>query len=104
MLGASETTRSDPRGSGAVSSFAQAKASSARMKTKTRPGGRVMNDRMGGRLRLAAFLIFHVVGDAEAGAGRGIHLLGRVDGVLQFCDPILHLCQLLFVLVFEFAH
>src|SRR5438105_7739558 len=50
---------------------------------------------------LASFFLFHVVGDAEAGAGGGVHLLGGVDGVLQFGDSFLDLGEFFFDLVLQ---
>src|SRR5438552_6723786 len=47
------------------------------------------------------FFLFHVVGNAEAGAGGGVHLSGGVDGVLQFGDSILDPGEFLFDLVFQ---
>src|SRR4051794_468777 len=58
---------------------------------------------MGATLRLAAFFVVHVVVDAEAGAGGGVHLLGGVDRVLQLGDPVLHLGQLFLDLVLQVA-
>src|SRR5207253_2311362 len=74
-------------------------------KTKTAASGprSVAKRRSAPALRLAALVVVHVVGDAEARAGGGVHLLGGVDRVLQLGDPILHLRQLLFDLVLEIA-
>src|ERR1700693_1663797 len=50
---------------------------------------------------LSAVFLFHVIRDAEARAGGGVHLLGGVDGVLQFRDSIFDLGELFFDLVLQ---
>src|ERR1700694_2873985 len=52
---------------------------------------------------LSALVLFHVVRDAEPGAGRGVHVLGGVDRVLQLGDAVLDLGQFLFHLILEIA-
>src|SRR5690349_12018777 len=54
-------------------------------------------------LRLAPLVLVHVVTDAEARAGGGVHLLRGVDCVLQLGDAVFHLRQLLFDLILELA-
>src|SRR5450755_156756 len=58
-------------------------------------------------LRVRAFFVLEIIGNAEAVAGGGIHLLGGVDRALQlrdlvldlgelFLDPVLQVADLLF--------
>src|SRR6266851_8628745 len=51
-------------------------------------------------LRPALFFL-DIVRHAQAVAGGGVHLLGSVDRVLKFGDPVLHLRQLVLDLILE---
>src|SRR6059058_527720 len=48
-----------------------------------------------------ALFILEIVGETEAGAGGGVHLLRRIDRVLQFGDAVLHLGQLFLDLILQ---
>src|ERR1051325_178484 len=72
-------------------------------KQKPRRRAAVRDRRRSTALRLATLVFVHVVGDAEAGAGGGVHLLGRVDRVLKLGDAVLDLGQLLFDLILQIA-
>src|SRR5205085_1258659 len=100
-LGANVTMRCGVCLEGGAGAAHAARSSST--KQKPRRCGRGSLEATEIKLRLAGFFIFHVVVDAEAGAGGGVHLLGGVDRVLQLGDPVLHLCQLFLDLVLQVA-
>src|ERR1043166_2906166 len=79
----------------------QAKKSSTKQKTRRRAA--VRKSRFLEPLRLSTLVLVHVVGDAEARAGGGVHLLGGVDRVLELGDAVFDLGQLLFDLILQIA-
>src|SRR5688500_4153076 len=90
-FGASVTTRA---GFGCGRGGAGRSASHPRRQTKTAAEAAARIQRVRRSLRLTALLVIEIVGHAQASAGRGVHLLGSVDGGLQLGNPVLHLGQL----------
>src|SRR5688572_28720659 len=65
----------------------------ASRQTKTAAEAAARIKRIARPLRLTALIVIEIVGHAQARTGRGVHLLGGVDGGLQLGNPVLHLGQ-----------
>src|ERR1043165_139830 len=91
------------RGACAGSGAARWQERKTRAKQKPRRRAAVRERRRSMALRLATFFFVHVVGDAEAQAGGRVHLLRRVDRVLELGDAVLDLGQLLLDLILQIA-
>src|SRR5438270_2952769 len=91
---------------GASAGFARLHAAIAKSRTKQKPRRRAAVRKDGAcapPLRFATLVLFHVVADAEARAGRGVHLLRGVDRVLELGDAVFDLGELLLDLILQIA-
>src|SRR5438132_14404676 len=94
------------RGAVGADSVRPRHAAIAKRRTKQKPRRRAAVRNEGARcapLRFATLVIFHVVVDAEARAGGGVHLLRGVDRVLELGDAVFDLGELLLDLILQIA-